>query len=454
MDEESDVEYLIVPPQKRSKTETRKKFSPSKYGEHTTKRLDEVQDEEHECMEFATLSDGRTILLSEYIWNINKDGSTDKYDHPFLPNHFAKVPGYDLVICGMTYYTYSLQALSLGVFTLPDLVLTSTINISINQLTGYAKEMCADNTSVYGIGRVLISTNKFLYLVDVTSEGQATVTSMLDKYACEAIHGSDPDSVTRRTSGALMPEKLLLYHDLCGNPIALIGSEEGRVVFVSMSGPQCIPNSVYSHVATGRNYCDNNIKMGDMSREQVKEYYPEIDPTSYLLKPKTVIPLRVLHALQLDNGSSRSRSNFYITSMAIWQPTSGEGKKLITMGSDGDLAISNIEIGTLFSHDSLPYKKFQVCEPKKTKSLLVSVYGDTAYTFSRLITHGTFWDLSKEFPLNKVKETKDLSEYDTFMFVRFIRICACFSDQGILAFYCSNYDGPRYVTLIRPSDDD
>ena len=453
--DEPDDRHINDPEPKRMKTEPRKAVSPSRYKEHKMRRQTyDIDADASGCVEFATLSTGKTILLSETMWNVPDDRCKfEKYEHGFNPKVWARVPGYDLMICSMEHYAKKSDALCLGVFTLPDLLLTSTLNISIRTKCVPTKKICTDSTSVYGIGRVVISTSDFLFLIDITSEGLSTITNILDKYACEAIYENRYDLECIRTERQknFDFERICLYHDSSGKPIVIISSDSARVVFVSMSGLQCIPNTVFSHIANGVNYVARKTPMRFMQLRPCEEYYPNIDMINYLIKRKTVKPLRVIFT---EDGTMRTkiREKLSILAMAIWEPISGGGKKLITVATDNMLSISNIENGKIFSNEILPYKFFLIglTLPKKSNDIILVVHGDTAFTMSRYDEYGRFSDLSTESPSNIVM-TRNLSGEDPHHYFHWIS--ACFSERGVLAFFCSNFSHYKscYVMIINPS---
>ena len=61
-----------------------------------------------------------------------------------------------------------------------------------------------------------------------------------------------------------------------------------------MSGLHCIPNTVFSHIANGVNYVAKKTPMRFMQLRPSEEFYPNIDMINYLIKRKTVKPLRVV----------------------------------------------------------------------------------------------------------------------------------------------------------------
>ena len=438
---------------KRMKLGLKNFLSPSRFKNMRSVDITEA-DYNDSDFEFATLSSGKTILITREIWTVNYDGT---FEGPgaLLDFHiFARVPGRDFIVSTLSFYYINRSVLRIGVLTIPDLRLVSTLELNMGpDEDGHATNICADNSSPYGVGRVLVSTQNVLFLLDVSEGGQLTIRNVLDSTACVA---TVPLKTNLSSNSAFTYQiKLYFYHDPSGNPIAILCVESGRVVFLSMTGPQCIPSEFWIHGASGTPILEGmDVTLESICKASKVEVNTPASIPQVNLKstPKHVKPLRVLHAHDgRTTGSSRRSQNDAIVYYAcIWQSTTApEGRKLITIGTDSLVAISNLDDGTSFSSDTSPYKVFKSNTSSNAPATILAVVGDIAFTSSSAENKGTFWDLTKDSPDNKLFVTKKFSDGSN----KFRIMRTSFSSHGILAYTNSNNDCSPVLTFFIPKSD-
>lgn len=436
---------------KRMKLGLQKSIDPRRFEEVKSVDIDGA-DYNDSSFEFATLSTGKTILITREIWTVNSDGTFEGPGALLQPTTFARVPGHDFIVTTLSQFYMNKSVLSIGVVTLPDLKLLSTLEINIDS-NGHAEFICADNSSPYGYGHVLVCTPKIIFLIEVSKEGQITIKSVLDRTACTAVEPLKADVPFSQI-------KVYFYHDPSGNPIAMLCAESGRVVFLSMSGSQCIPPEFWIHGATGTLVREgSDITLESVYSDNLKEkeigLYLSIPVVTLKSTPKHVKPLRVLHAHNSRKTGGRARGQgqdgALVYHACIWQPiTPGEGRKLVTMGSDSCIAISNLDDGVTFSTDTIPYKTFKACiSPSIVPVQLLAIFGDIAFTGSNAENQGVFWDLRKEYPNNRISVTREFTSQN----YKFRLMSVSFSEQGILAYTNSNGNDGPLLTLIIPKPD-
>ena len=392
-------------------------------------------------MEFATLSTGKTILLSKELWNVESDGTFGCRGTELSIDRFARVPGYDLIVCSLSQFTIKNAPLRIGLFTLPDLHLVSTMEFSILS-EGRVRYICSDSTSEHGKGRVLIATIYSLILVEVIAGGQIEIKSILEMSACEALETLEGEKECY--SG--LASDISLYHDPSGNPVALVSAVAGRVIFLYMNGPQCVPCSLWSHVAVGIPANEENITI-DSALKSCREDVEKVTPAVLVITvPGSVRPLRILHAHRGRDGCD-SQSDARVYDSRIWHPSTRRGKVLVTVGSDGFVSMSHLDDGDTFSYDCLPYKTFKA-SPKSPLHYL-AIHGDVAFTASSYEMKEKFWDLSKEKTEMKLCVTEELCK--TMYYCKFRLMNAEFSDHGVLAVTNSNDRDDTVMNFIIPT---
>jgi hypothetical protein len=286
-----------------------------------------------------------------------------------------------------------------------------------------------------------------MFLLNVTAAGQCSITSLLDLAGCNAIKtlAGEKESYKGLVSG------LNLYHDPQGNPIALVTATAGRVVFLSMSGTQCVPSSVWGHAAEGVPPSEANMTLDDVfeTGRMTSNGDVDSDPSIPKIVLMTVKPLRVLHAHAGREVGSDGQADAHVFDACIWQPSSGRGRELVTVGSDSLLSISHLDDGVTFSADSTPYRSFKAHVAVKAPVHRLAIHGDVAFTVSCNQKKGTFWDLSKEGTDRKICVTPELG--DEMRYGKFRVMCVAFSDHGILGFTNSNDCDNPVLSFIIPT---
>jgi hypothetical protein len=388
--------------------------------------------------EFSRLSDGRNLLLSESIFDVQSNGSIGNALAPLECETFTRVPGYDFALCSLTNFCVKNRGTRLGVFALPSMKAISTMEFRL-RTEGRVEFIASDKSSKFGIGRILFCTKYMLFLVDVSKDGAASITNCVDMAACSALRTLKDQKESYRG----IANGLLLYHDPFGNPIAVIGATGGRVVFLSMASSQCIPFAAYSSASssvpakegqTVHTFFDKSLWDEDIVLPDV---LPLDDPCGI------VLPLRVLHLHrgQPDNQEFQERAS--VSAMCLWEPTRGGGSRLLTVGSDGQLTMSILDDGERFSDSCLPYHTF------KCSSRHLAIHGDVAFTAQSYEMRGTFWDLSPQKGPVKLCVVEDLGR--CMRSGKYMLMSMDFSDDGILAFTNSNdFDDPT-LSFLTPT---
>ena len=439
---------------KRMKLGMKNSLSPSRFKNLRSVDITEA-DYNDADFEFATLSTGKTILITREIWTVNYDGTFEGPGALLNFHIFARVPGRDFIVSTLSFHYINRSVLRIGVVTIPDLRLICTLELNMGSgEDGHATNICADNSSPYGVGRILVSTNKLLFLLDVSEVGQLTIRNVVDRTACVA---TEPLKINSSPNSAFTHcIKLYLYHDPSGNPIAILCVESGRVVFISMTGSQCVPLEIWIHGATGTPVFEGmDVTLESVykaSKAQVKTS-ASIPQVTLRSVPKYVKPLRVLHAHDGRTTGSRGRGqdDAVVYNACIWQSTTNRGgRKLVTIGTDNLIAISNLDDGAIFSDDTLPYKVFKANTSSNVPVTMLAVVGDIAFTASTAANKGTFWDLTKESPTNKISMTKEFSDKSN----KFYIMRTSFSSHGILAYTSSNNDCSPVLNFLIPKSDE
>ena len=387
-------------------------------------------------IEFARLSTGRNLLLSSEIFDVTANGSIEgpMIDIDLEFAKFVRVPGHDFIVT--SFYQRASKYFSITVHELPAMTAISTIDACF-RLEGAVQLMAADKVSTHGIGRVLISTKSLLYLLDIDSQGFAKIISCVDMAACAALKTLEGE----RESYRGLARDLILYHDPTGAPIAIISAGGGRVVFLSMMGPHCIPPSVYDKFASSIPAETGNTFKSFLAAHNV------LPPPSGVTFDKpygVVLPLRILHA---HFGRSKCQQSAEVFDARVWKPTAGGSTKLVTIGTDTCMAISNLDDGTSFSDECLPFNSIAVTRDSSFPVHRLAVCGDVAFTGSHLEKSCTFWDLSAPNKPAKISTSKEIGT--EMRYGKFHIQCADFSDEGVLAFTNTNdCDDPTLTFLV------
>lgn len=387
--------------------------------------------------EFSRLSDGRNLLLSEDIYDVQSDGSIGDPLSPLECQTFTRVPGYDFAICSLTQFSIRKTGTRLCVFGLPNMKAISTMEFRLRN-EDRVEFIASDKSSKFGIGRILFCTQHMLFLVNISKDGAASITNCVDMAACSALRTLKG----HKESHVGIADGLLLYHDPSGNPIAVISATGGRVVFLSMAKSQCVPFATYSSVSSsvavteGRTIHSffNNILLTE--DRLIPDILPLDEPCGI------VLPLRVLHLHrgQPDNQEFQEKASVY--AMCLWQPTGGGGSRLVTVGSDRQLTMSILDDGERFSDSSLPY---YTC---KCSSRHLVIHGDVAFTAHSYDRRGIFWDLSPPKGPVKLSVVEDLGR--SMRNGKFMLMSMDFSDDGILAFTNSNDCDDATLSFLIP----
>jgi hypothetical protein len=428
---------------KRAKLETEgepfiRPVPPARFKSVTVTPIEEAQycDSSFQIVE---LSDGKSYLLGGDICVLKSDGMIDGALTPFECDRFVKIPGYDLIACSLVYYKkYS----HIGIFTLPGLKLISTFSFSIRSEND-VYNMCADESSSFGIGRFFFSTKYLAYMVDVTKDGHAVIVSCVDMAACAALATLKDAKESYRGLAC----DVVLYHDPAGNPIAIIISSSGRAVFISMVSDHCVPRPLYATIAESvkteeERHVNSFFERNSADLENVVKL-------NFAMPTGLVYPLRILHAHHGRTYCARSQSEAMIHDAQIWQPSTGGGRQLVTVGSDGCIAFSRLDDTEQLLYDGMPYRSVRGTVQNKTVLHHIAIHGDVAFTGSCHEKQGTFWHLMCDNNPVKLCVTEELGQ--EMRYGKFNIMCAAFSKDGVLALTNSNDCDDPTLSILIPS---
>jgi hypothetical protein len=107
--------------------------------------------------EFSRLSDGRNLLLSKTIFDVQSDGSIGNALAPLVCETFTRVPGFDFALCSLNNFCVKNRGIRLGVFALPSLKAISTMAFRL-RTEGRVELIASDKSSQFGIGRISFCT--------------------------------------------------------------------------------------------------------------------------------------------------------------------------------------------------------------------------------------------------------------------------------------------------------
>ena len=383
--------------------------------------------------EFARLSTGRNLLLSSEIYYVSADGCIEgpMADIDLEFSKFVRVPGHDFLVISF----YHSKNFSITVCELPAMTAISTIDACF-RLDGKVQLMAADKVSENGIGRILISTKNLLYLLNINSEGFAKIISCVDMAGCAALRTLEGGEESYRG----LARDLNLYHDPNGAPIAVITADGGRIVFLSMMGPQCIPPSIFGEFASSI-----PAKIGNAFKPFVaaRRLLPSPGRVTFNKPYGVVLPMRVLHA------HLECRGNAEVFAAKVWKPTAGGSTKLVTVGTDACMAISNLDDGVSFSDECLPCCSRSVTGGDSFPVHALAVYGDVAFTGSHLEKACSFWNLSTPIEPAQISIVKEIGT--EMRYGKFHIQCVDFSDEGVIAFTNTNDCDDATLSFLVPA---
>ena len=404
-------------------------------------KITQIEEAEYcdQSFQFVELSDGKSYLLGGDMCCVKSDGSIDGGLLPFPCDKFVKIPGYDLLACSLNYFK---KHSHIGIFTLPGLKLLSTFKFSMrgeNDIYHFS----ADESSSFGLGRFIFGSKYLAYLVDVSEDGHAVIVSCVDMAACAAL--ATIKGVKESYKG--VAHDILLYHDPSGNPIAIISASSGRVVFISMIGDHCVPPSNYSRMRESVK-SDEDLLMAAFYEKKHEDPENELVLTCEKLID-TVYPLRIIHAHHGRTYCARSQSEAGVYDLQIWQPSTGGGRQLITVGSDGCIAFSPLDDTVELLYGEMPYRSVRASVRTKTVLHHVAIHGDVAFTASCSEKQGTFWQLTCDNNPLKLCVTEELGQ--EMRYGKFTLMCAAFSKDGALAVTNSNDCDDPVLSIITPN---
>lgn len=403
--------------------------------------IKQIEDAEYcdTSFQFVELSDGKSYLLGGDMCCVKSDGSIDGGLLPFPCDKFVKIPGYDLMACSLNYYK---KYTSIGIFRLPGLRLLSSFKFSMRDENDMY-HFSADESSSFGRGRFIFASKYLAYLVNVAEDGHAVIVSCVDMAACAAL--ATIKGVKESYRG--VAHNILLYHDPSGNPIAIINASSGRVVLISMVGDHCVPPSAYSRIRESVK-SDEDLLMGAFYEKNYKHPENEIVLTCEKLID-TVYPLRIIHAHHGRTYCARSQSEAGVYGLEIWQPSTGGGRQLVTVGSDGCMAFSLLDDTVQLLYDGMPYRSVRASVRTKTDLHHIAIHGDVAFTASCSEKQGTFWQLTCDNNPLKLCVTEELGQ--EMRYGKFTLMCSAFSKDGALAVTNSNDCDDPVLSIITPN---
>lgn len=418
------VKTAVKPKETTKETSKAKQLAPSASPLFSKVRNVPIADAEYQdtCLRFATLNDGRELLIGENVIALphgcspsNPKGIKDAVIGARVGGDlFVPLPGLDLlVVVPERRFGDKEGRPTLKLKTLPDCAEVTSISLSgvASGCMGYEEDGDVRHLDSYPFGEgaasLLIATRRWLWLYTVrkestTSSFSTTLESMLD------ISSPSPLSSSLSSHGM---SKALLYVDPTGERFALLSSR-GAVFVAPFEG----------------------TKAG-------------------------TAPVRVL---ELHEPMRRSDKDAWVGGMCLFRPSEGGGCQLVTVGSEGNISVTALDDGAARVGRSYQYSADDAWHATARGSgcsvqyayapafhVAVSNKYGVALTGSReSVVH--LWDLrsKKSSPAGKLLSTSPRLASGTASKINLM--CVAASESGLFGYSNSNNDDDATLKVIVP----